>query len=445
MRHQIGMPRRGDRARTEVRCFHEWPEPTVTRPWILRMKDNRSLLILCAVTAIDMLGYGIIVPILPFYSEALGASAFELAIVVAAFPLAQGISYALLGRLSDRFGRRRLIVTGLVISAVSYIAFGLAGSLVTLLLSRIGGGFGAGTFAVLQAFAADVTDDHERTAAMGYVGASYGVGLMLGPALASLTSPLGYSVTGAAAALLAIGGALLAAFYLPPPVRRSDHQSGQHRPGLRAWLGAYASWPLSMVMTVYVITLPAFEGVMAMLALFLERRISLGVQDAGLLWAWAGLATILSRLALGRGSKRFSDKAIVLGGLGLLSTGVASLAAATNFWHVLLAVVPFATGYGLVFPALSSLASKLADDDIKGTMLGGFLFFGGAGRVLGPIIAGLAFERIGIDFPLIIAGLSFVLAAMVSLAVPRQVRARPQAQLAAVLRPREDSRGTQRC
>lgn len=387
------------------------------------MKDNRSLLVLCTVTAIDMLGFGIIVPILPFYAEALGASAVDLAVIIAAFPLAQSISYALLGRLSDRFGRRRLIVVGLAISAVSYVGFGFASSFSTLLLSRLGAGFGAGTFAVLQAFAADMTDDKQRTAAMGYIGASYGVGLMLGPVLASLTSGLGYGVTGLAAAFLAITGALLAALCLPRSIRRNGQPSRQQPLGLRAWLGAYASWPLSVVVIVYIITLPAFEGVMSMLALFLERRISLGVREAGVLWAWAGLITILSRVAIGRWSARFDDKAILLAGLGLLLSGVALLAATTTFWSGLLAVLPFATGYGLVFPTLSSLASKLADDDIKGSILGGFLFLGGGGRIVGPIIAGLAFERIGIGLPMLLAAGSFVLAAMVTLAVPRQVRA----------------------
>lgn len=387
------------------------------------MKDNKSLLVLCIVTAIDMLGYGVIVPIIPFYAEALDASAVDLAVVIAAFPLAQSVLYALLGRLSDRFGRRRLIVIGLAISAVSYVAFGFASSFSALLLSRLGAGFGAGTFAVLQAFAADMTDDRRRTAAMGYIGASYGVGLMLGPVLASLTSGLGYSVTGLAATLLAIVGAFLAGLCLPRSTPRNDRPSRQQSLGLRAWLGAYTSWPLSVVVIIYMITLPAFEGVMSMLALFLERRISLGVQDAGFLWAWAGLITILSRVAIARWSERFDDRAIVFAGLGLLVSGVALLLAATNFWFGLLAVVPFATGYGLVFPTLSSLASKLADADLKGSILGGFLFLGGGGRVIGPIIAGLAFERIGIDLPMFLAALSFALAAMVTLAVPRQVRA----------------------
>jgi MFS family permease len=391
------------------------------------MKEKRSLLILCTVTAIDMLGYGIIVPILPFYAEALGASAFELAVIVAAFPLAQSISFALLGRLSDRFGRRRLIVIGLVLSAVSFVAFGFAGSFSMLLLSRIGAGFGAGTFAVLQAFAADMSDDKQRTAAMGYIGASYGVGLMLGPALASLTSILGYCATGLAAALLAIAGALLAGFCLPRSIRRNDPHSSRQPLGLRAWLGAYVSWPLSIVVIIYLITLPAFEGVMSMLALFLERKISLGIGDAGLLWAWAGLVTILSRLAIGRWSARLDDKPIVLGGLALLLSGVALLTTVTDFWYALLAVLPFAIGYGLVFPALSSLASKVADDDTKGSILGGFLFLGGAGRIIGPIIAGLAFERISIDLPMLFAALSFVLAALVTLAVPRRLRVPSQA------------------
>jgi len=385
--------------------------------------NNRSLLILCTVTAIDMLGYGIIVPILPFYAETLGASAFDLAVIVAAFPLAQSISYALLGRLSDRFGRRRLIVVGLGISAVSYVAFGFASSFSTLLLSRLGAGFGAGTFAVLQAFAADMTDDSRRTAAMGYVGASYGVGLMLGPVLASLTSVFGYSVTGLAAALLAIAGAFLAGLCLPRSIGRNDKQSARKSFGLKAWLGAYLSWPLSIVVVIYLITLPAFEGVMSMLALFLERKISLGVRDAGLLWAWAGLITILSRVAIARWSEKFDDRAIVIGGLGLLVSGVALLTAAANFWHASLAVIPLAAGYGLVFPALSSLASKLSDDDTRGSILGGFLFLGGAGRIIGPIIAGLAFERISIELPMLLAALSFMVATTVTLAVPRQVRA----------------------
>jgi MFS transporter, DHA1 family, tetracycline resistance protein len=250
---------------------------------------------------------------------------------------------------------------------------------------------------------------------------------MLGPVLASLTSGLGYSITGLAAALLAIAGALLAGLCLPRSVRRNQHQPSRPPLGLRAWLGAYLSWPLSIVVIVYLITLPAFEGVMSMLALFLERRISLSVRDAGFLWAWAGLITILSRVAIGRWSARVDDKAIVLGGLVLLLTGVALLTAATDFWYGLLAVVPFATGYGLVFPALSSLASKLADDDIKGSILGGFLFLGGAGRIIGPIVAGLAFARISIDLPMLLAALSFVLAALVTLAVPREVRAASRA------------------
>jgi MFS family permease len=127
-------------------------------------------------------------------------------------------------------------------------------------------------------------------------------------------------------------------------------------------------------------------------------------------------------VAIARWSARFDDRAIVFAGLGLLLSGVALLVATTSFWFGLLAVLPFAIGYGLVFPTLSSLASKLADDDFKGSILGGFLFLGGGGRVIGPVVAGLAFERVGIDLPMLLAAVSFALAAMVTLAVPRHVR-----------------------
>jgi MFS transporter, DHA1 family, tetracycline resistance protein len=392
--------------------------------------SNKTLLILCAVTVVDMLGYGIIVPILPFYAETMGASAVELSFIIAAFPLAQLISFPLLGRLSDRFGRKRVIVAGLTISVASYFTFGFASTLLTLLVSRVGTGIGAGTFSVAQAFAADVTDEGRRTAAMGYIGASYGVGLMLGPAIASLTSMFGYSAAGLVAAVLSIFGALLAALYLPGPSRGKGEQSRQEPVGLQTWLQTYFVFPMSVVVAVYFITITAFEGVMSMLAFFLERTISLGAQGAGILWAWAGMITILSRLAIGgRLATRLGDKAIVLVGIGLLFSGVAALGAASDFRYAFSAIFPFAAGYGLAFPALSSLASKLADDRSKGSILGGYLFFGGLGRTLGPVVAGLAFERVSIYLPMLAAALCFILAATVALAVPTHVRTASLAEL----------------
>lgn len=388
-----------------------------------RWNENRSLWILCATTAIDMIGYGIVIPILPFYAESLGASPFELSLIIATFPIVQLVAFPVFGRLSDYFGRKSVIILGLAISALSYVVFGFAESLPVLLLSRLGCGIGGAIFPVAQAYVADVTDEKRRTAGMGYLGASYGVGLMLGPAIGSFASVLGYGLTGLIAALLALLGAIFAALVLPD-LRPGKPSEGSRRPvGLSAWLRIYFAFPMSVVVAVYFITIIAFEGVMAMLALYLERQISLGVQGAGILWAAAGIVTVFTRLGFVGGlAARIGDRLTIITGLSLLFFGLVLVSAAASFWFALVAILPFAAGYGLVFPSLSSLASKLADKESKGSILGGYLFFGGLGRAMGPIASGLAFQELSIHFPIVVAAGLFVLTAALSFAIPAHVR-----------------------
>jgi DHA1 family tetracycline resistance protein-like MFS transporter len=381
---------------------------------------NKTLILLSAIVATDMIGFGIIIPLLPFYSEALGATPFELALVIACFPATQLLSYPVAGRLSDWFGRKRLITLSLFVSATSYVILGFADTLSMLLISRIMAGLGGTTYSVAQAYVADSTHESLRTPAMSRLGAGYGIGLILGPAIGGYASLYGFGFAGFTAAAISLSSLTLALIMLPE-IRHAPALDRAAKPpiSVSAWARAYSKYPLSLLVVAYFLTSVAFDGTMSMLALFLERRISLNVHDAGILWAWSGAVIVLVRLGLaGLLADRFGEKSAVMLGLGFLLCGVASVLFTTSFAFTLCAATLLATGYSVVFPTMMSLASKLSAASSQGSVLGGFMLFGGLGRTVGPILAGWAFQNSSIDTPMIAAAIVFLAAAVLAIALP---------------------------
>jgi MFS family permease len=332
----------------------------------------------------------------------------------------QLLAYPVAGRLSDWFGRKRLIALSLAVSAVSYIILGFADTLPMLLLSRIMAGLGGTTYTVAQAYVADSTHESLRTPAMSRLGAGYGIGLILGPAIGGYASLFGFGFAGFIAAAISLCSLTLALLLLPE-IRRSQaaDRPAQRPISVSAWACAYAKYPLSLLAVAYFLTAVAFDGTMSMLALFLERRIALKVHDAGILWAWSGAVIVLVRLGLaGLLADHFSEKGAVMLGLGFLLCGVASILFTTSFAFTLCAATMLATGYSVVFPTMMSLASKLGADSSQGSVLGGFMLFGGLGRTIGPILAGWAFQNSSIDTPMIAAAIVFLAAAVLAISLP---------------------------
>lgn len=362
--------------------------------------------VLFAAVLIDMLGFGIVMPVLPFYATAMEATPFEVTLIIASFSATQLAAAPLWGRVSDRRGRRPLIIAGLFASAVSYLIFGLAESVPVLLLSRVAAGAAGGTVSVAQAYVADTTAAEDRARGLGLLGAASGLGVMLGPALGGFVSGWGgYSAPGFVAAGLCTANALAAMVLLPEPRVRRD--TGEHETAtLGGWVRTMTRQPLRLLLTVYFLGIASFTGLTSLLALYADARFGLDARDVGLLFTLSGATTVVVRgMLLGRLVRRFGEPFTVR--LGLVGLMIALLAMALIphaawFW----AVAPiYAFGAGTLFPALASLVSRAADEHSQGSVLGGSQVVGGSGRVAGPLWGGFLFQQVGMRSPFIFGAL----------------------------------------
>jgi len=389
------------------------------------MRRSLSAILFTAVL-VDMVGFGIVLPLLPFYAESMGATPSQVTLLIASFSAMQLAAAPVWGRVSDRRGRRPLLVLGLFASAVSHLIFGLADTLLLLFVSRMAAGAAGGTITVAQAYVADRTSARDRASALGLIGAAAGLGIMLGPAIGGFFSRWGLGAPGfVAAGLCALNG--LAALFLLPESRaeRAGAHAGEAAT-LRGWLAAMTRFPLSLFLVVYFLTISSFTAMTAVLALYLERVFSIGAEEMGLVFAVAGGTTVVVRgLLLGplvrwRGEPstvRFGTATLLLSMLAIpLIPGPLWLGVVVPMW---------ALGAGTLFPSLASLVSQATDAGSQGAILGGTQVVGGLGRVLGPMWAGLLFQELGIATPFHAGVLLVAVAGMLALRIPAPCPAAP--------------------
>ncbi len=384
------------------------------------MKNSR-LIVLYAAVLIDMMGFGIVLPLLPFYAEDLGATPLQVTLLIASFSAMQLGAAPLWGRVSDRRGRRPLLIAGLFASAVSYLLFGLAHSLWLLLLSRLAAGAAGGTISVAQAYIADATSHEERTRGMGHIGAASGLGVMLGPAIGGLFSQFGLGVPGFVAAVLcALNG--VAAIYLlpesrPPEVRADMHQA--QAATLRGWWQAMTRYPLSLLLTIYFLAISSFTAMTAVLALYLERAFGAREADMAVLFTLAGGATVVVRgVLLGPLVRRWGESGTARIGIVALALSMVAMPLLPGATSAKLLAIVYAFGAGTLFPALASLVSRASDSGSQGSILGGSQVVGGLGRVIGPLWAGFLFQSVGITSPFHVGALLVVVAGVLALRIP---------------------------
>ncbi len=359
------------------------------------------LFVLFAAVLVDMVGFGIVLPLLPFYAESMGATPLQVTFLVASFSAMQLAAAPVWGRVSDRRGRRPLLVAGLFASAVSYLIFGLANALWLLLLSRMAAGAAGGTIAVAQAYVADSTAAERRAEGLGYLGAASGLGVMLGPAIGGFFSQWGLGVPGYVAAALCFVNGVAAMVLLPEtsPARRQDGSSVEPVP-LREWLRSFGRYPLSLLLSVYFLSISSFTAMTAILALYLERAFGIGAAGMGLLMTWAGFVTVVVRgLLLRRLVGAFGEARTLRLGVLLLIAAMIGFPMIPGPWWSGVIVTLYAFGAGTLFPSLASLVSRATDAGSQGSVLGGSQVVGGLGRVFGPLWAGYLFQQVGIASP----------------------------------------------
>ena len=379
----------------------------------------RSEWVLFAAVLVDMMGFGIVIPVLPFYATDLGASPIEVTLIIASFSAMQLAAAPLWGRVSDKHGRRPILIAGLFASALSYLIFGFADSVIVLLLSRMAAGAAGGTIAVAQAFIADTTTAERRAHGLGLLGAASGLGVMLGPAIGGFFSRYGLGAPAfVAAALCALNG--IAAIALLPESRpTADRGLHGETATLAGWVRTMTRYPLRLLLSIYFLTISSFTAMTALLALYLEIRFDMGAEEMGLVFAASGATTVIVRgVLLGQLVKHFGEPFTVrLGTVGLLLSLVA-MPLLPSIWWVGAVVPLYALGAGTLFPALASMVSRATDSHSQGSVMGGSQVVGGAGRVIGPLWAGWLFQEVGYGAPFQIGAALVVLAFLLALRIP---------------------------
>src|SRR5918999_6048065 len=343
-----------------------------------------KLVVLMVTAFIDMVGLLMVLPLLPFYAKALGGSGLIVGVLVSSFAIAQLLASPFWGRLSDRYGRRPALLIGLTASAIAYVVFAFANSLWLLFVSRIVQGAGGGTVSVIQAYVADAVAPEDRAKGLGWLSAATNAGVALGPLLGSLAMSGGRSTPGLVAAALCVVNIIFAARYLTESRDLSDAHAQPRKPGrsLEAVLRVvtHPSDPPSRLIWIYAIAIGAFQGVGAILALFLNARFGVTEKTIGFFFMYIGVIAVLTRaVILGRAVDYFGEVRLSRLGLTLLALGTA-----------------------FTFPCVTALLSRVIPSHERGLYMGVQQTFGGMGRVVFPILAGYAFDRV-VELPFLVS------------------------------------------
>lgn len=370
------------------------------------------LVIIFVTVFIDLLGFGIIIPLLPFYAESFGASAFTIGLLGTSFSLMQFLFSPIWGRWSDKIGRKPIILVGLLGSCLSYLALALATSLPLIFVARIIGGIAGANIPTAQAYIADVTTPENRAKGMGMVGAAFGLGFIFGPAIGGLLSRFGPEAPMWFASALCLGNFIAAWFLLPESRRVTQETRTLGR--MDAFKHALTKPVLVLLLSLYFIVTMAFSSFEATFALFSEARFGFTSTSIGFLFAFIGLvlATIQGVL-VHKVVKRVGEARLVPAAIFCIALGIGLVPFVWSVPTLLVALFVLAVGMGFNNPSLSSMVSRVADADDQGGVLGLASSLASLGRVVGPALGGLLYDAYGMTTPYLSASaLMFVAFAM---------------------------------
>lgn len=391
------------------------------------VRARRVIALAFLTVFLDLLGFGIILPLLPFYVNAMGGSAETVGILFGCFSFTQLLATPLLGRLSDRFGRRRVILVSLAGNSLSMLGFALASKFLLLPLlfaSRIMAGATAGNIAACQAAVTDVTPPEERAIALGRLGGGINLGVILGPLLAGALSGIGPWAPPTVAAVLALLD-FACAFFLMPETRHLRPSAGVPRSKAESPWAALAHWPIASVCAMFFLIFLSLTNMQVALALLAQQRLGWGPREVAWLFTiFAAASFVMQAVLIGRLSKAIGELALVVAGAASCAAGMLLVARAEQASVLVAAVALFGMGFGATTPVLTSLASKASRDDTRGFVLGIVQSSGGLARTFGPLLAGILFRRIAPPAPFVggcIASLSAA-ALAVTHAVKRKSR-----------------------
>ncbi len=374
---------------------------------------TRPLLVILLTVFINLVGFGIIVPLLPFYAETFGASPVTIGLLFAVFSLCQFAAAPALGDLSDRYGRRPVLIFSLLGTVVSFVMMAMAHSIAVLFVARVVDGLSGGNISTARAYVADVTAPADRARVYGLIGAAFGMGFIMGPALSGMLAGYGYAAPVWAAAGLTLVATLMAWFWLPETVHREAAGTGMplrnlgemiRRPGLRRML-----W----IDFIYWFAFAIFQTTFA---LVVARRFGFDVSQTGYFFAAFGvLGAIIQGGLIRPVVHRFGDKPTFVLGLSCAAVGLVGASLAQTVATFTLALVPLALGIGFGHPTVSALVSRAGRADEQGRVQGAAGAMESLGRTIGPVWGNAALARFGDGMPYLSAAACLALTVVLSL------------------------------
>ncbi len=372
---------------------------------------NPRLLIIFFVVLVDMLSFSIVLPLLPYLAGDLGATAAQIGLLTAMYPLAQVFAAPLLGRMSDRYGRKPVLVLSILGTAVGFVVLATARWLPILFVSRLVDGITGGNISVAQAYIADVTDEKSRGQALGLIGAAFGLGFILGPVTGGLLSEFSYAAPAWVGAALAVLNAVAVLAFVPESLSASVRRRLAARSvrkildlgALRTALSHHRIGPLLTVRTATGLSYAIFETSFALWAI---ASLDLAPRQNGLILGYVGvLSVIIQLLVIRRLTERFSDDGILLASTGIAGVALVAWGFTPNIW-ALIALMP-ALSFGLAVSntiMTSALTKAVARDDV-GSILGLQTSIMSFTRVPAPVIAGALLQYGPVWSPGLLAGL----------------------------------------
>jgi len=363
--------------------------------------------VLCLIVFIDMVGFGVIIPSLPFWTKSFGANAFEISLVMAVYATCQFVFAFPLGWLSDRIGRKPILALSLFGSVVSFTLVGFAETLMMVFVARALGGMMGANISVAYAYVADVTSGEERARAMGMLGASFGAGFVFGPAIGGAVAgadpanpgQIAFFIGAAISAVAMIGSIV---FLKEPDSHKSTSETRGFKARLRGF-GVAISIPIVLVpILVAGMAGLAMAGLEATYALWVNEARGWGAQETGWFFFYIGVILVIVQGGLiGPINKAIGERRMLYLGLAIITAGMAIVAVSDTLFLVFLNGALIAAGYGLIDPAVNSLISRNSPADQQGAVMGVLQSVASLTRIIGPATAGLLFTEFGRNAPYI--------------------------------------------
>ena len=381
-----------------------------------RSKGISPIFVIVLTVFIDVTGFGIIIPLLPFYANEFQAGPTALGVLIASFAIMQFFFSPLLGKASDKQGRKPILLISLFISFISFTIFSFANSYLMLLFSRIIGGI-ATERAVAQAYIADVTDHKNRTKEMGKIGAALGAGFIIGPALGGILSTYGFSIPGYAAMSLTLINILFVISFLPEPQRikektiESISKSSGYFRGLRDSLRKPLLGPTLLIL--FIVTL-AFSTIPVIVPLLSIDFFNFNSLELSYVFIYIGLIQIVMQgFLINRLSKRFGEEKLIALGPILMATGILLMPIFQNVAIFFLANAVLAAGFGLINTSIPAFLSKRISLNEQGSILGIAGSVASIANIPGPLIIGLIYSIAGSFVPFFISAVMLIVAFLI--------------------------------